>query len=223
MSEQNKPAPPVGEKSNRGLMIVISAPSGTGKTSVLFDFLEHHPEIVFSVSATTRPPRTDEREDVNYHFVSRDEFQSLRDSGKLLEWNEVYGNWYGTLRKPVVDAMEHGNIVILDTDTVGAFNIKKAFPSAILIFFVPPSPDILQERLSKRNTEIPGSIEKRLAAFPYEVARMTDYDYIIVNDNLSVAVSQFSSIIEAEQLKSHRIIDTHTEWRKYRNERHDHT
>ncbi len=207
------------EKKKRGLAVVISAPSGAGKTSILFMYLKRHPEAVFSVSVTTRPPRAGEKDGRNYHFVSATEFESLKNNGDLLEWNQVYGSRYGTPKKPFFDMIEQGRTIILDTDTVGALNIKKLYPEAVLVFIIPSSPEILRERLSRRNTETRERLEQRLSAYPGEIARMGEYDYIIINDDLRVAVSQFSAIIEAEQQRSSRVIKTLDQWRNYQHGR----
>jgi len=163
-------------KMLKGLLIVISAPSGAGKTSVLFEVLKLHPEIKFSVSATTRKPREDEKDGVNYHFLTEEEFEDSIQRGELLEWNVVHGNKYGTLKSSIEEFLEKGENIILDTDTVGAFNIRKHYPEAILIFIVPPSPDVLMERLEKRSTGSPEDIKKRFETFPQEISRMHEYN-----------------------------------------------
>lgn len=205
-----------------GLAVVISAPSGAGKTSVLFEVLNRHPEIRFSVSATTREPRTGETDGVNYYYKTREEFLRLRDTNELLEWNEVHGNWYGTLREPVEQAIAAGETMILDTDVIGAFNIRDTLPEAVLVFLVPPSPEALEERLTRRNTETPERIKQRLDAYPAEIARMNDYDYIIVNDQLEEAVATFAAIIRAERATSTRMFDTLTAWRNFEHGRNEH-
>ena len=215
MPNQEKTEGTPQERKKRGLALVISAPSGAGKTSILFMYLKRHPEVVFSVSVTTRPPRAGERDGRNYHFVSPAEFESLQNNGELLEWNQVYGNRYGTPKKPFIDSLEQGRTIILDTDTVGALNIKKLYPEAVLVFIIPSSPEILRERLSRRNTETRERLEQRLSASPGEIARMEEYDYIIINDDLKVAVSEFSAIIEAERQRSSRVIETLDQWRNY--------
>ncbi|MFC1538206.1 guanylate kinase [Candidatus Latescibacterota bacterium] len=205
------------ESKPKGLLIVISAPSGAGKTSILFEGLKRHPDIKFSVSATTRKPRSGEKEGVNYYFLSDEEFEAAKNAGELLEWNAIHGNKYGTLKRDIDVFMKNGENVILDTDTIGAFNIKKQFPESGLFFIVPPSPEVLRERLEKRSTETPESIERRFKNYPSEISRMDEYDYIIVNDDFNKAVSQFSSVIEAEKLKSSKILPVLSEWRKYIN------
>ncbi len=207
------------DTKSKGLVIVISAPSGAGKTSVLFDTLKRHPEISFSVSLTTRPPREGENESVNYHYISEEEFDASIKKGDLLEWNTVHGNKYGTLNQSVGDEIRKGKSIILDTDTVGAFNIRKHYPDAVLIFIIPPSPKVLDERLLRRDTESQERIHQRLNAAPGEIARMLDYDYIVINDDLSTAVSQLCTIIEAEKLRSTRVFTALSEWREYINER----
>ncbi len=202
---------------NRGLLIVISAPSGAGKTSILLEGLKKHPDIIFSVSATTRKPRESEVDGSSYYFMSDGEFEDALKAGEMLEWNTVHGNKYGTLRRVVEEAVNNGGSIILDTDTVGAFNIKKQYPDAVMIFILPPSSDVLRERLEKRKSETPKSIETRLQNYPGEIARMDEYDYIIVNDVFEKAVSQFVCVLEAEKIKHNKNLPVLSEWRKYIN------
>ncbi len=200
---------------SKALLLVISAPSGSGKTSVLFEVLKRHPEIKFSVSVTTRRPREGEKDGINYHFITDEEFEALIRSGELLEWNVVYGNKYGTPKKNIENVIEKGDIIILDTDIIGALNIREHYPEAVLIFIVPPSPEVLNERLKRRQTESPERINKRLGAVPSEIAKISEYDYIVVNDTFNAAVSHVSSIIETEKLRSSRILPSLSKWRKY--------
>jgi len=202
---------------SQGLLVVISAPSGAGKTSILTELLGRYPDIQFSVSVTTREPRENERDGINYNFVSEAAFDRHIDNGDFVEWAVVHSERYGTLKKTVQDALYNNRILILDTDTFGAFNIKKLYPDAVMIFIVPPSPEVLSERLRKRNTETDELIQKRLEAAPHEMARMSEYDYIVLNDTIPQAVTRIRTIIEAEKLRSSKIIPSLTSWREYIN------
>lgn len=201
--------------NENGLIIVFSAPSGAGKTSVLHEILKLHPEIDFSISVTTRRPRGTEQNGVDYHFISDGEFDDLIRKDALVEWAVVYGFRYGTLKSTVQKALQMGKTIIMDTDTVGALNIKKLYPRAILIFIVPPSPDILFERLKNRHTESSDRLERRLSAVPNEIKQMKLYDFIVLNDTLEAAVEQVHAIIIAENLKSKKKIPKLSAWRNY--------
>lgn len=198
-----------------GLIVVFSAPSGAGKTSVLHEILKLHPEIDFSISVTTRKPRGAERNGVDYQFVSDGEFDDLVRMDAFVEWAVVHGFRYGTLKSAINKAQQSGKTIIMDTDTVGAFNIKKQYPEAVLIFLVPPSPDILFERLKNRHTESPDLLERRRSAVPDEMKQMKLYDYIVLNDTLQAAVDQVHAIITAENLKSKKIISKLSAWRNF--------
>ena len=182
---------------------------------MLHKILELHSELVFSISVTTRQPRDNERDGVDYYFVNDRVFDEYIKKGDFIEWAEVHSSRYGTLRSPVEQALKHGHSVIMDTDTVGACNIKKRYPDAVLIFITTPSPDVLIERLKRRDTESLERLQRRLSAVPKEMARMKDYDYMVINDLLEAAVSRLHSIIEAEKLKSGRTMPSLSEWRKY--------
>lgn len=201
----------------QGLLIVVSAPSGAGKTSILADLFKNRPDIEFSVSVTTRTPRVDERDGVNYHFVDDAQFDRYIVDDAFAEWAVVHGKRYGTLKSAIDDVLARQGTMILDTDTVGAFNIRKSFPGSILVFIAPPSPEILAERLRRRNTEPDDIIGKRLGAAPAEMARMPEYDYIVMNDSIPEAVSKINAIIDAEKCRTKRIIPTLTAWRDYIN------
>lgn len=200
--------------NSNGLLLVISGLSGSGKTSILSEFLKKHPEVKFSVSVTTRPPRNEERDGINYYFVSDKEFDSYIEKGEFIEWAVVHGNRYGTLKRTFQEAIDKNLTTIFDTDTVGAFNIKKKFPDALMIFVVPPSLEILVQRLKKRDTETPEIIQKRLDAAPGEMARMSGYDYIVLNDTISDAVDRISAIVKAELLKTEKMLPLLNSWRK---------
>ena len=198
-----------------GLIVVFSAPSGAGKTSVLHKLFERMPELLFSVSVTTRQPRSGERNGLDYHFISEREFDERIQRDEFVEWAEVHGHRYGTLKNAVDSAVSDGHTIILDTDTVGAFNIKRQYPHAVLIFIAPPSPEVLRHRLESRNTESQDKVEKRLSAMPREMRRMKEYDFIVVNNSLQTAVGQVESILTAEAMRSERVLPTLTSWRNY--------
>jgi len=200
-----------------GLLVVLSAPSGAGKTSVLADLFKRYPSIQFSVSATTRAPRKGERDGVDYHFVTDERFDEYIRRDAFAEWAVVHGKRYGTLKRTVEDAHESGTVLLLDTDTVGAENIKHHFPDAILIFLVPPSPAVLRGRLSKRNTETPESVRSRFEAAPGELSRIGQYDYIVINDRIENAVEGIGAVITAELSRCGRVMPQLTEWRDFIN------
>ena len=195
-----------------GFPFVVSAPSGAGKTSILSEVLKRHPECAFSVSVTTRSPRNGEVEGVNYHFVDDAQFDTYLHDEALAEWAVVYDCRYGTLKETIDEALKSGVVLILDTDTVGAFNLKELYPDAVLVFIAPPSPDVLRERLQARNTETSERIQRRLDAAPGEMARMAEYDYIVVNDNLAEAVDAVDAIITAEGKRSPRVLSALAAW-----------
>lgn len=206
-----------GKGNPAGLLVVFSAPSGAGKTTVLRAVLKAHPEMKYSVSVTTRKSRAGEKDGVDYHFVSEEKFDALVARNAFLEWAVVHCSRYGTLKSTAEEGLKRGDRIIFDTDTVGAFNIKKRFPDAVLIFIAPPSPEVLRERLRSRDTESPERMAIRFEAAPGEMSRMGDYDYIVVNDSLHDAVSRVDSILKAESLRSMRIAPVLTEWRRYLN------
>jgi len=189
----------------KGLLIVISAPSGTGKTTLVHMLLKEFPDLEFSVSYTTRPPRPGEVDGKDYHFVDRKTFERMIEEGDFLEWAEVYGNLYGTSRTQVLRALNEGRDVILDIDTQGALQVKKNFPEAVLIFILPPSLKELERRLRSRGTDDEETIERRLKIAKEEIRRAPLYDYIVVNDVLEVAYENLRSIIRAEKLRTERL------------------
>lgn len=188
-----------------GILFVVSAPSGAGKTTMLKKVMDDLPGLVFSVSFTTRAPRTGEEEGRDYHFISAEEFRRIRSrqpSG-FLEWAEVHGNLYGTGREEVEHHLRAGRDVILDIDVQGAMQIRKT-SAPVLIFIAPPSPSELESRLRKRGTETGGAIALRLENARREMRYTDEYDYLIVNDRLSEAVDCLRSIIVAERCRRRR-------------------
>lgn len=182
-----------------GRVFVVSGPSGGGKTTVVSRLRRAMPRLVRSVSVTTRRPRPGERHGHDYRFVSIDGFAALRRAGRLLEWANVHGALYGTLKQPVLDALARGRDVILSIDVQGARKVRHALGSrAVLIFLLPPSKEDLKQRLLQRRTETPAAIRRRLAAAKREIACAAWYDYRVVNDRLSRAVARVREIIQGE-------------------------
>ncbi|KGN70134.1 guanylate kinase [Porphyromonas sp. COT-239 OH1446] len=182
-----------------GKVIIISAPSGTGKSSIIAQLQRQAPELnlQFSISATSRPPRGVERHGVEYYFFSTDEFRQLIQSNQLLEWEEVYeGKYYGTLRSEVDRRLAQGDNVILDVDCVGALNIQRSYPDRSLSLFIqPPSIEELRRRLEKRSTDSPEVIEERLAKAQLELSYAPRFDRTVVNDDLDRCTREVEQII----------------------------
>lgn len=186
---------------NKGRMIVVSAPSGCGKGTILSEILKSD-NFYYSVSATTRSPRKGEIDGVNYHFISKDEFEKLINDGGMLEYATYCGNYYGTPKKILEDKMNEGINVILEIEVQGAMKIKEICPEAVFIFIVPPSIGELERRLKKRGTEKNEIIAKRVAEAAGEIEKAINYDYIVVNAALEDAVEDFKTIIKAETMKT---------------------
>jgi guanylate kinase len=193
--------------SRRGILFVISAPSGAGKTT-LCTALRQTPDFIYSVSCTTRPPRQGEIEGEDYYFLSLGQFQAHIAAGDFLEYAEVHGNFYGTLRGNVVAYLRDGVDVLIDIDTQGAANIRASTdPDIADVFIVPADHDELRRRLIKRGTETPAQIERRLANAAGEVARWRDYRYTIISGSVEEDLSKFRAIMKAERYLSRRFAD----------------
>jgi len=190
--------------SDPAFIVVVSGPSGVGKSSFCHAALAADERICYSVSATTRPRRGDEREGREYLFVSPAEFERMRGAGELVEWAEVHGSWYGTPRRYLESKLREGRIIILDVDVQGGLAIKREFPDSVLIFILPPSLDVLERRLRGRQSDAEEVIARRLAVAPAEIAHAVDYDYVVVNDELEAAIARVLSIVEAEKSRRER-------------------
>ena len=186
---------------NKGLKIVLSGPSGSGKGTIVKELI-HNGQFLLSISATTRAPRQGEEEGVHYFFKTRDEFESMIAQNELLEYAEFCGNYYGTPKAFIEESVENGKDVILEIEVKGAMQIKKIYPEAIFIFVVPPSLAELESRLVGRNTEARDVIEQRLNRAKEELALYNQYDYVVVNDRLVDAIDEIGCIVRAEKLKS---------------------
>lgn len=193
------------EIARRGLMLVLSSPSGAGKSTIARTLLEKDRNIGISVSVTTRERRPSEIEGVHYHFVTKREFERLRESDSLLEWAEVHGNFYGTPREPVERAMAEGRDMLFDVDWQGAQQMQDKMGADIVsIFILPPTMKELQSRLHRRAEDSEEVIQTRLANSRSEIAHWREYDYVIVNDDLNNAFDAVQSIVKAERLRRDR-------------------
>jgi guanylate kinase len=188
----------------KGLLFVVSGPSGAGKGTLCQDLLRRRPGLRFSVSVTTRSPRAGEVDGVHYFFWPRERFLEAVDRGYFLEWAEVYGNYYGTPAAEVESALKAGSDILLDLDIQGARQVKEKVPDAVLIFILPPSLDALQERISRRGTETEQERRLRLEAASGFLKAARDFDYIVLNDILEEAGRVLDAIITAERCRTFR-------------------
>lgn len=196
---------PNGTILRRGLMLVISSPSGAGKSTISRNLLEADHNLSMSVSVTTRKRRGSEIEGVHYHFVSEREFERMRESDALLEWAEVHGNFYGTPREAVEVAMSEGRDMLFDIDWQGALQLQEKMRADVVgVFILPPSMEELKARLFRRAEDAQDVIATRLANARAEIEHWRDYDYVVINDDLDRAFSAVRSIVEAERLRRDR-------------------
>ena len=194
-----------------GCLIVVSGPSGTGKSTIVNTVLDTCNDLSFSVSATTRQQREGETEGVDYFFVTKERFQQMIDNNELLEHAEYVGNYYGTPRKAVLDKIENGSSILLDIEVQGAEQVKDQFPEAVTMFVIPPSWEELERRLVNRGTDSMEKIQARLKHAKSEIEKIENYDYIIVNDVLETAISEVISIIDTQNYKYNKRINDLTE------------
>lgn len=188
-----------------GILFVISAPSGAGKTSLCRKVVEFFPQLSHSISYTTRPMRAGERDGSDYHFVSRSVFDAMVANGAFAEWAEVHGNCYGTALSTLRQALDAGTDILLDIDYQGAAQLKLAFRQGVFIYVLPPSPSELERRLRGRNTDSPEVIALRIANARREMCEASWYDYLVVNDDFSLALDQIKAILVAEGCRAQRL------------------
>lgn len=184
-----------------GHLVVISGPSGAGKSTVIAEVMHQRDNLVFSVSYTTRTPRAGEQDGVNYHFVSREEFERMIAAGELLEYTNYEGNYYGTSLVDIHAEMEKGCDVLLDIEVEGGANVRRQMENAVLIFVAPPSFEELSRRLYGRRTESEAVVQGRLARAKEELKEIPNYDYLVVNDSVSRAATDIISILNAEDCR----------------------
>lgn len=195
---------------SKGRLIIISGPSGSGKDTILKKVLKSLPELKFSISSVTRPMRTGEVEGEKYNFISKERFEYMIKNDMLLEYNNYVGNYYGTPKAPVEKVINEGGEIVLEIDVNGQQNIKRQVESSLSIFIMPPSVEVLKERLTGRGTDSNEVIEKRMQTALSEIECAKNYDYIVVNDDLDKAVEDFITIIKSDRLnitRQNKIID----------------
>lgn len=195
----------------KGLLFIVAAPSGAGKSSLVAALLADDDALTLSVSYTTRPPRPGEADGREYHFIERDAFQRMRDNGEFLESAEVHGNWYATSQKQIAQVREAGRDVVLEIDWQGAQQVRRVFPDAIGVFILPPSLEELGRRLVNRAQDSEEVIKRRLAAAAAEISHAVEFDYAIINNNFEHARRDLAAVVRASRLETARQRTCHPE------------
>lgn len=195
------------EYRSKPFLIILSAPSGGGKSTILREILSSSPNIDYSISYTTRPPRGTELNGKAYFFVTVKQFEEKIKNGDFLEYANVFGHWYGTSKEFIKSSISKGHHVIMDIDVQGAIQISETDFDIVKIFILPPSLSVLKQRLIDRNTDIPEVIEKRLETAKKEIACLEHYNYLVINEDISIAVEEVKQIILAETLRTKRYCD----------------
>jgi len=189
-----------------GLVYVVSGPSGTGKTTLCKELIKLIPDLSFSISYTTRPPRRNEKSGKDYYFVTPETFEKMINKGEFAEWAEIYGNLYGTTRSSIEQALSRGHDLIFDIDSQGAPQLKKTYPLAISIFLLPPSVSELERRLCNRKTDSQETIRKRMNKAHQEISQVEIYEYIVINSVLDETLHVLQSIIVAEKHRRENMV-----------------
>lgn len=192
------------KQMNRGMLIVVSSPSGGGKGTLIDRVLKTVPNVSYSVSFTTRAPRPAEQDGREYFFIDRATFEEMIQRGEFLEWADVYGHLYGTSCKQVESERDAGHDIILEIDVQGAESIREKIPDAVSVFILPPSFELLRERLLARGTDSADALEKRMRGAPAEVEQYRNFQYVILNDDINRASQQLASVIYAERARRER-------------------
>ncbi len=191
----------------KGLLLVVSGPSGAGKGTICKELISKNDDIKLSVSATTRKPRNGEVHGVNYFFIEKEKFEEMIDNGEFLEYAQIYDNFYGTPKAAIIECLENGQDVVLEIEMQGAKQIKEVYPEGVFIFVLPPSLEELKNRIVGRGTETKEEIEKRFSCAFEEINQIVNYDYFVVNKDVTKSVKEVESIILAEKNKVNRYKD----------------